>query len=76
MGNTFTKQSHVDYVNTHIGKIISIKPNKGKKLYYVEYGEDDHKFRFIIYDINDIKYWSKNYDELIPLLKAAKYNVL
>lgn len=29
MGNTFTKQSDVDYVNTHIGKIIA-KGNRNK----------------------------------------------
>lgn len=78
MENTFTKQSSVDYVNKHIGKIISIQYNRwnNEKKYCVEYsGENNFLIRFNT-SIDKIKYWSKDYNDLLPLLKATKYNII
>lgn len=77
---TQTRPEIVSYINTHIGKIIEIKNRNGRLMLpttiLVEYDYPKYKIQTTFYDINDIKYWSKNYDELLPLLKATKYNVL
>jgi hypothetical protein len=43
-----------------------------KNFYYYDYGLDDNN---VVLDIDEILYWSKDKEELKPLLQSNKYNL-
>lgn len=76
---SFTQPEIISYIKTHIGKIVEIRNRNGRLMLptriIIEYDYNNTKIQSRLLDINDIKYWSKNHDELLPLLKIAKYNL-
>lgn len=85
----FTTIEAIEFISKNIGYIWKI-PNQNKYLVkYFNIPENLQKFIFhysdyskglkegnsIRVDIENIKFWSKNKEELIPLLKANNYNL-
>ena len=71
------------YSNKYIGKIIEIEkninpnpnfPNTKRDIFRVLFKDFDNKKREMIWRY-EIKYWSKNKEELETLIAAKKYNI-
>jgi len=66
------------YSNNYIGEVVDIerKPNTKRDIYYILFKNFDNRRsdREMIWRY-EIKYWSKNKEELEPILQANKYNL-
>jgi hypothetical protein len=81
--NSYLDKRIENYCTTHIGKVTEIQNRSGKgmlpTMFTIEYElpEDLGGFKVHnkIWNIKDIEYWSKNYEEVELLIKADKYNL-
>lgn len=77
-----------DFVNSNIGKIMAILDKPSVYDFWIHYDiPDDEKFK-LFYSSNEevpsswrkmkrneIKYWSRNKEDLEPILAGTKYNI-
>jgi len=61
-----------EFIDTHIGKLIRI--NISIKCYVIEYFYPNRGSEYTI-NLEDIKYWSKNRNELEIILQTNKFNI-
>ena len=77
-----------DFTSTHIGKIVTYKPNhfKGENVFCVKYENVPEKLQYAFEDVNlqkmcrnmllvEIKFWSKNKEDVEEYLASKKYNL-
>lgn len=85
-GEYSSNMNFINHIKNSIGLVTSIDKNSYEKLFIIKYDYDYNQFdleieynenKMDLYTtrINDIKYWSKNKEELELILAANKYNL-